>query len=142
MRSSLLASLFALSCLFTVGAADAANLTVKVAGISKASGTLMVQLMDSEAAWNGKAKPVSGARQAIVTTDPVELSFKDLPAGRYAIRLMHDENDNGKLDSNLLGMPTEGYGYSNNPRVMRAAKFDEAAFDVGDADSAISIELN
>ena len=39
---------------------------------------------------------------------------------------MHDENDNNQLDTNFLGIPSEGYGFSNNPNVMRRAHFDEA----------------
>ena len=120
----------------------ASDLTVKIVGISKPTGTLSALLLDSAESWDGKGKPAGGARQAISSKDPVQLSFKNLPAGTYAIRLMHDENDNGKLDTNFVGMPTEGYGYSNNPRLMRAAKFEEAAFEVSDADTSIEINLN
>ena len=55
---------------------------------------------------------------------------------------MHDENGNDKLDSNFMGMPTEGYGFSNNPRVMRAATFDEARFNVPAAGTSIQIVLH
>ena len=131
----------ALAAFALAGSSTAADLTVKVDGIDKPGGTLKVQLMDSAEAWAGKAKPVGAARQVIDSTAAVELSFKNLPAGRYALRLMHDENDNGKLDSNLIGMPTEGYGYSNNPDLMRAARFEEAAFDLSDDGAAIEIKL-
>ena len=40
----------------------------------------------------------------------------NLPAGNYAVQVMHDENENNKLDTNFMGMPIEGYGFSNNPR--------------------------
>lgn len=54
---------------------------------------------------------------------------------------MHDENGNGKLDTNAVGMPIEGYGFSNNPRVMRKATFDEAAFAVDDKGTVIELHL-
>ncbi|MND09814.1 hypothetical protein D3C83_334330 [compost metagenome] len=54
---------------------------------------------------------------------------------------MHDENDNGSLDANVLGMPTEGYGFSQNPRVMRKATFEEARFELGAEGGEIVIEL-
>jgi len=41
-------------------------------------------------------------------------SIKNLKAGKYAVRYFHDENINGNLDTNLVGIPTEGYGFSNN----------------------------
>ncbi len=54
--------------------------------------------------------------------------------------LTHDENDNGKLDTNLVGMPVEGYGFSNNPQVMRKPTFDERASTYR-AGTAIDITL-
>ena len=68
-------------------------------------------------------------------------TFKGVPAGNYAVLLTHDENDNGKLDTNLVGMPVEGYGFSNNPQVMRKPTFDEARVDVPAAGTAIDITL-
>jgi uncharacterized protein (DUF2141 family) len=51
------------------------------------------------------------------------------PAGDYAVTLFHDENGNGKFDSNMIGYPLEGYGFSNNvvPR-FKAPSFDECKF--------------
>ena len=43
-------------------------------------------------------------------------TFKNIPKGIYAISLVHDANANGKMDTNFLGMPKEGYGVSNNPK--------------------------
>ena len=124
----------------TSGAASAADLRVKVTGITAPKGTISMLVVDSDAAWNGKGKPVTG-RHAKVTADTLEVAFADLAPGKYAIRLMHDENDNGKLDTNLIGMPTEGYGFSNNPRVMRAAHFDEAVFELPADGTAITIQM-
>jgi len=53
----------------------------------------------------------------------------NFPAGDYAVTLFHDENKNGKFDSNMIGYPLEGYGFSNNvvPR-FKAPSFDECKF--------------
>lgn len=126
--------------LAATSAATAADLRVKVIGITAQTGTISMALMDSDAAWTGKGKPVTG-RRAKADSESVEVVFSDLAPGKYAIRLMHDENDNGKLDTNLVGMPTEGYGFSNNPRVMRAATFDEALFEVPADGAAITIAM-
>ena len=126
--------------LAATSAASAADLRVKVTGIQAPKGTISMLVVDSDAAWNGKGKPVTG-RHAKVSGDTLEVDFADLKPGKYAIRLMHDENDNGKIDTNLVGMPTEGYGFSNNPRVMRAAHFDEAVFEVPADGAAITIVM-
>ena len=122
--------------------ATAATLNVTVDEIAVQQGQLKLALYDSEAAWKGEAKPRAGNVAQPDGDATLEFSFADLPPGRYAVRVMHDENGNGKLDSNFLGIPKEGYGASNNPKVMRAPHFDEAAFDLGEDDLAITIILN
>jgi uncharacterized protein (DUF2141 family) len=50
-------------------------------------------------------------------------------AGDYAVTLFHDENKNGKFDSNMIGYPLEGYGFSNNVKpVFKAPSFDDCKF--------------
>lgn len=120
---------------------SAARLDVDVAGIRVQQGEVKLAVYSGEEAWKGGA-PVTGRRAAPDGSEVLRFSFDDLPAGRYAIRVMHDENGNGKLDTNLLGIPKEAYGASNNPKVMRAPRFDEAAFDLGGADVSLNIELN
>jgi uncharacterized protein (DUF2141 family) len=66
----------------------------------------------------------------------------DLPEGEYAISLFHDQNDNKKLDTNLIGIPKEAFGFSNNVLgVMGPPSFDKAKFKAMKSDSKISIEL-
>ena len=56
--------------------------------------------------------------------------FTDVPAGKYAIVVYHDENNNGHFDQNAFGMPMEGYGFSNNAApLFDAPNFAAAAFD-------------
>ncbi|MGA9724778.1 MAG: DUF2141 domain-containing protein [Candidatus Binatus sp.] len=65
--------------------------------------------------------PIKGARGECV--------FGGVPAGEYAVTLFHDENKNGKFDSNFVGYPLEGYGFSNNvvPQ-FKAPSFDQCKF--------------
>ena len=113
---------------------------VTVHDVRVQTGTLRAALVDSAAAWDGKAKPVQ-AQQTAPSGDSAHFTFKGVPAGSYAVLLTHDENDNGTLDTNLVGMPVEGYGFSNNPQVMRKPTFDEARVNVPAAGAAIDITL-
>ena len=120
--------------------AQAADLTVKVDDIRSDKGQLMLAVYDSAAGWAGKAKPV--AAQALeVTGDNVIFHFDELAAGTYAVSVMHDENGNGTLDTNFVGMPVEGYGFSNDPKVMRKATFEEAAFVLDAKGTVIELHL-
>jgi uncharacterized protein (DUF2141 family) len=68
--------------------------------------------------------------------------FTQLPAGRYAIVVIHDENDNGRLDKNLWAMPIEGYGFGNNAQgFLSAPSFDAAAITIGNGQVSASINL-
>jgi len=74
-------------------------------------------------------KPV-GADTAKISGRQALCIFKKIPAGTYGLSAFHDQNNNGKLDTNLLGMPTEDYCASNNARgVLGPPSFGDAKFD-------------
>ncbi|GAA4009327.1 DUF2141 domain-containing protein [Hymenobacter fastidiosus] len=79
--------------------------------------------------------PVSGAMASF--------RFENLPPGSYALAVYHDENSNGQLDKNSLGLPTERYGFSNNARSMMffPPSFGAARFAVAEAGTAIGVKL-
>lgn len=65
-----------------------------------------------------------------------------IPPGRYAVAAIHDENGNHKLDRNFLGIPKEGFGFANNPRVaLSAPSFNTAAIHVSCPLTRIEIHL-
>lgn len=91
----------------------AADLTVTIRGIESSEGQLMIAVVGSEAAFNGDG---AAALSLLVAPQSGSVTFSTdaLPAGDYGIRVMHDENGNGDMDANLVGMPTEPWGFSNN----------------------------
>ncbi|WP_332851859.1 DUF2141 domain-containing protein [Duganella sp. S19_KUP01_CR8] len=112
MRSTrLAAAVLSIMSILALSPAAAADLKIAVTGVSSADGQIMVALYNSAETYLGKpfrtaaAPAVKGATQ---------IEFKDLPAGDYAFSLYHDANANGKMDSNLIGIPTEDYAFSNN----------------------------
>ena len=120
--------------------AHAADLTVTLRDVRVQTGLIKVAVVDSQAGWDGQAKPVQ-ADGAPPSGDTATFVFKGLAPGAYAVLVTHDENGNGKLDSNMIGMPVEAYGFSNNPRVMRKPTWDEARIDIGAQDTAVDIAL-
>ena len=61
----------------------------------------------------------------------VTLVFRDVPAGRYAVALLHDENANGKADRAAMMIPKEGFGFSRDAKVrFGPPRFGDAAFDL------------
>ena len=134
-RALLLSALFAASA-----AAQAAELTVVLHDVRAQTGLIKIALVDSQAGWDGQAAPVQ-ATGAPPSGGQATFVFKDLKPGAYAVLITHDENGNGQLDTNAMGMPLEGYGFSNNPRVMRKPTWDEARFDLAGAAANIDVSL-
>jgi uncharacterized protein (DUF2141 family) len=79
-------------------------------------------------------------RKLRVSSETEIIVLEDVPEGRFAIAVYHDENLNGKLDANEIGIPFEGYGFSKNPKTPGRPKFEQAAFDF-DKDDSLVIKL-
>ena len=110
--------------------AMAAELQVTVEGVDSATGKVMVALYDKAAGFPGG----SSFAATMVPAKPgaVSVGFKDVPAGRYAVSAFHDLNGNQRLDRNMVGIPSEPYGFSRNARgKMGPPSFDDAAVNVG-----------
>jgi uncharacterized protein (DUF2141 family) len=90
------------------------TLTVTVNNVRSAGGTIRAQLMKADPA-SGTAKGISGtfvpASQGTVT-----LTFNNLADGDYAVQMFHDEDGNGEMKTNLFGIPSEGFAFSNAAR--------------------------
>jgi uncharacterized protein (DUF2141 family) len=70
------------------------------------------------------------------------ITLQNISDGRYALAIFHDENGDEKMNKNMLGIPKEGYGVSNNVKnLMSAPTFKEAAF-IHNRNSELSIQLN
>lgn len=79
---------------------------------------------------------------AIQKTESV-CQFDPVPAGSYAVACFHDENKNGKLDKNLIGIPTEGTVASNNAKgSMGPPRFEDAKFSLGAKPTVLRMTMN
>jgi uncharacterized protein (DUF2141 family) len=123
---------------------DTGTLTVRVSGARNTKGKIGVTLFQNVQGFPDDSS--KAIRQESVEIDPktmsAQVTFKDLPQGVYAVSVLHDENSNGKMDKNLVGIPKEGYGASNNPKKKRRAPtFDEAKFSLNAPEQTIEITL-
>lgn len=72
-----------------------------------------------------------------------QLLVEDLPEGKYAVSVIHDEDENGKLNSNAVGYPSEKFGFSNNPKVyFSIPSFEKVAFQLTKETKTIRINLH
>ena len=137
----LLAALLSFSALRSVAQTATCTLTLHVDGFRNQKGDLGVTVFKSPDGWpedNSKAL-LHGGYPFSGNQGTVQLQ---LAPGRYAVAVIHDENSNHKLDRNFIGFPMEGFGFSNNPRVLLTApSFDTAAFQFTCPSAELSIHL-
>lgn len=132
---------YAATLLFASTQAMAAyQLELNIHQLKKPQGTLHVALYNNEANYAAGEQPLA-VHKVPVSSNKVQLQFDGLAAGTYAIKIMHDENNNGELDKNVFGIPTEGYGFSNNGGQFGPASFSEAAFTIT-ANQQLAIQLH
>lgn len=110
--------------------ASCAGIHVTILNIRNSLGTVDCALFNSPSGF-----PADTLRSALrlsamkVPDRNAHCDFTDLPAGRYALVVLHDENMNGRIDYNWLGIPREGYGFSNDVHgKLGAPSFERAAF--------------
>lgn len=117
----------------------AAVVEIEVNGISVMEGHLLVVLCQGKEAYDdGESRYF---RKQRVTSASHNIVFEQVDPGEYAVKLYHDENDNGKLDKNFIGIPKEGYGFSNNGGRFGSPSFEKASFVV-EENTMLSIKLN
>ncbi len=117
----------------------AADLELKVTNIESGTGEILISLYSNEEAF--RSEPLKTHRQAAQTGD-IAVLLNDLPVGDYAVMLFHDINSNGKLDTNLIGIPKEPWGGSlNGTRVFGAPKWQDVKFTLPAEGVSVSIEL-
>ena len=138
-KAAILAALLLAS--ISAALAQTATLTITLAGVRSASGTLRVSVYREQDAFRKEAQAFR--MQAVpASAGEVVLGFEALPLGRYAVMAYHDENANDKLDLRLGMFPIEGYGLSNNPRVFGPPAFADSAFELPAAGTGISLKLS
>ena len=126
-----------------VSAAAQSNLTVQIRGIRSNRGVIRVALFRNKQTYDSPAPAQSAYRRAILPIKNNSANWQlEVPYGIYGIKLFHDEDNSGKLKKSFVGRPTEGVGFSNNPKVTtHAPSFDEVKFQLGQPQQAITINM-
>ncbi|MBL7963267.1 MAG: DUF2141 domain-containing protein [Flavobacteriales bacterium] len=114
---------------FRLAAQGSLSLVVELLKPPTPGATVNVLICSTAHCW---AESTGGVTHREPATYPTtRLTIADLPPGQWAIKVFVDDNTNGKLDTNILGIPTEPYGFSNNAmRPMGPPYLADATFTV------------
>lgn len=117
-----------------------ANVTITFNNLRTPAGILIVGIYNKP---EGFPKEGSQWKKVFIPINKKQVTKTfDLPEGEYAFAVCHDEDGDGTCNQNFLGIPTEGFAFSNNYRPkLRAPSFDDVKIKVGKQDLNLSIKL-
>lgn len=122
-------------------AAKAASLAVIVQGVERPGGSIRLALAASEAAYADRA-PSFRTLAAPAVAPVTRIEIGDLPPGRYAFRVFHDADGDGRLDTGAMGAPTEGWSASNGAAgPFGPGPWSRAAFEVRPGAQTVTVKL-
>lgn len=124
--------------------ASCPGIHVKILDIRNSAGAVACALFESSAGFPTEYLLAATNIMIIKVRDKqARCDFEDIPPGTYALAVVHDENMNGKLDVNWLGVPSEGYGFSNDAHALLGApSFSAASFPYDGSNLDLTISLN
>ncbi len=109
------------------------NLKITITKLHSNNGVVLVSLFKDGNGFPDDAVKAYGKEKGYIVDKSATIIFKSVPPGSYAAAVLHDENNNQKMDKNMLGIPKEGYGFSNNvsaafgPPSYKKASFTHSA---------------
>lgn len=113
--------------------------TVHIKNVKNEKGQLVIAIFDNENDF--LEKPYMVVR-ASATMPELLVNFENLKFGSYAVSIIHDENENDKLDTNFFGVPKEGFGFSNNAMgTFGPPNFDKCKVEWVGANRPVEINL-
>lgn len=123
--------------------AQANVLVVEVRGLRNDKGYAMAALYDRAEGFPSDRHAACRWGKVRVEDRPVQIRFADLAPGTYAVGLIHDENGNGHMDRNAIGIPKEGFGLSGYDEIALAfPKFARASFEFRGGEQSVGVRVH
>ena len=116
---------------------------VDIDGLRSDRGQVLCALFSSAADFPKRPEKAVAHDKSTILNGHATCQFENIPSGAYAVSVFHDENSNGKLDTNFIGIPREGVGASNNAKGhFGPPKFSAAAFQHSGSRTTLEITIN
>ena len=129
------------SMALVVSAADAAELEITATHVVPGPGSMHFVLYRGPEGFRHEDRAFR-MMKAPAGSSSISVRFRDVPPGRYAVMAYHDANDDQKLDLRFGMFPKEGWGLSNNPKVMGPPSFSASSFSLSDQNRSTMIDMH
>lgn len=104
-------------------------IVLQIEGCRNDKGQLLVSLFNEATGFPSDGKKAFRKTSVVVNKGTTLVEWKDIPEGSYAVALLHDENNDLKMNFTIIGLPKEGYGFSNNSMGLAGPpSFQKASF--------------
>ncbi len=144
MEKAFIISIVLLVLLMTNSRENTYSLHIKVENLQNSKGTVVLALYNKEGSIpDEKLKKYYKKEQVTIADKKAELTFSNLPRGLYAVTILHDENNNEKIDKKfMLPLPEEGIGFSNynDFGLNKRPNFKNASFNLN-KDTTIAVKV-
>jgi uncharacterized protein (DUF2141 family) len=118
------------------------TLTIELDGLKAQKGDICFKLFSRSFGFPDNVKNAVMNRCVKVTEDSPKITLKDISSGSYALALFQDVNGDRKLNRDTTGIPTEGYGFSNNPKTRQdLTRYGDCVFLLAGASRTIKIQM-
>ena len=122
-------------------ASEASSILVEIDGLRSNRGQIMACMTANPKTFPDCQKDPHARHLTVPAANGETVQFRDVPQGRYAIALFHDENGNGRMDKMMM-LPREGFGFSRDaPLQFGPPRFGAASFQVGPAQLKTAIKV-
>ena len=144
MKNTILGILIILIFLpLTIFATDSkGDITVKINNCRNDKGDVIVTLFKSGDGFPEEPEKAYKKLTGKIKDGKSDVVFSDITYGEFAMSILHDENLNGKMDINSIGIPSEGHGASNNPESFGPPEYKDAKFMLNSKEAIIDIKMN
>ncbi len=148
MRKSLFLAVFVFLASFgfqqvEAQSAQTGTIIAKVLAFRNSNGNIQLTLYNQEKGFPKDLETSVGTKMVKLTNrDVAEVRFSNLPYGTYAIAGLHDENYNEDMDYNWIGMPKEGYCFSNDAKpVLSPPSYNSTKFTLNQKQKIVYITM-
>ena len=118
------------------------SIELTITNIRNNDGWILVSLFNQSQGFPSDTSRVYRSFILDAESPTLNLNIEDLPPGDYAIAIVHDENQNMELDTNLVGAPVEGYAASGSNRRFSAPRFSSSKFSIRSGSVRLEIKMN
>jgi uncharacterized protein (DUF2141 family) len=119
------------------------TIVIELDTLENQTGSIQISLYDKEQGFPDEYEEAYLYKTIPITSELDKMILENIPFGTYALSILHDENDDFELDTNFLGIPSEGYGFSNNVKGMFGPPdFEDAVFELKEKEIILNIKMN